>query len=281
MSTQYTSSTQPSSRDLVWYGLKRVEITVLLHIIGAVLAVIASIALFATLPFYGAASPEIAYKGQAPSVAASLAWLIIAVLFIALTSFIFLMPALSYFTMWKPGEFTESSRLMKLGFLIGSIILLVALLVIAIINAINTPDIIKEYNSREALAKGLIWPIILGLIGSIIFFAGWIGSFLFLNKLKELFNAPVFSKLGIAVLIYGVVFVILKASLLVAYYGYDARYELYSGIYTIAGYVTIYALQPILGLALLLGILGVVAWTLIYTEVLSLEKKILSGTLQL
>jgi uncharacterized membrane protein len=99
MSTQYTSSTQPSSRDLVWYGLKRVEITVLLHIIGAVLAVIASIALFATLPFYGAASPKIAYYGLAPSVAASLVWFIITVLFIALTSFIFLMPALSYFTM--------------------------------------------------------------------------------------------------------------------------------------------------------------------------------------
>jgi hypothetical protein len=232
--------------------------------------VIASIALFATLPFYGAASPEIAHTGQAPSVAASLAWFIIAVLFIALTSFIFLMPALSYFTMWKPGEFTETSRLMKLGFLIGSIILLVALLVIAIINAINTPDIIKEYDSREALAEGLIWPIILGLIGSIIFFAGWIGSFLFLNKLKELFNAPLFSKLGIAVLIYGVVFVILKASLLVAYYGY-----------TVAESGIVFALQPVLGLALLVAILGVVAWTLIYTEVLILEKKLLSGTLQL
>jgi hypothetical protein len=232
--------------------------------------VIASIALFATLPFYGAASPKIAYYGLAPSVAASLVWFIIAVLFIALTSFIFLMPALSYFTMWKPGEFTETSRLMKLGFLIGSIILLVALLVIAIINAINTPDIIKEYDSREALAKGLIWPIILGLIGSIIFFAGWIGSFLFLNKLKELFNAPALSKLGIAILVYGIVFVILKASLLVAYYGY-----------TVAEYRVVFALQPVLGLALLMAILGVVAWTLIYTEVLILEKKLLSGTLQL
>jgi MFS family permease len=270
MSTQYTSSTQPSSRDLVWYGLKRLETTVLLQIIGAVLAVIASIALFATLPFYGAASPQIVHLGRAQSVAAGLAWFIIAVLFIAFTSFIYFMPSLSYFTMWKPGEFTESSRLLRLGFLIGSIILLVALLVTAIINAINTPDIIKGYSTREALAKGLIWPIILGLIGSIVFFVGWIGSFLFLNKLKELFNAPALSKLGIVILVYGIVFVILKASLLVAYYGY-----------TVAESWIVFALQPVLGLALLMAILGVVAWTLIYTEVLSLEKKLLSGTLQL
>jgi len=269
MTQQAPSSSQPLTRDTVLAGLKSLGTATFLQAIGAVLVVIAAVALLAVLPFYGPASPAIAVVGMAQSVAAGLSWFIVAVIFITIINYSYLLPSATQLTMWKPAELSESSRLMKIGYLAGSILVLIALFVITIINAINDPDIIEDYKLREDLAKGLIWPIIVGVVGSAFFFVGWIGICVFLHELRELFDTPVLSKLGILVLVYGLVFVILKASLLIAYYGY-----------TVAGSSIIFALQPTLLLALLIAILGTVTWTLIYTETASLRKKILSGTLQ-
>lgn len=269
MSTHQELSTRSSSGELAWRGLRGLGVAALLQVMGATLVLVAAIALYATLPFYGAASPEIAADLGARSVAASLAWFTTAVVLTAFTNFKYLAPSLKHLAEWRPVELAKPAELARLCLLLGSSTLLVALLVVTAINAINTPEIIRGYSARRALAEGLIWPITLGLVGGAVLSAGWTLLFAFLSKLGELLDAPVLSKLGVAVLVYGLVFITLKASLLAAYYGY-----------TVARAGIVFALQPVLGLALLLSVLGVVSWGLLYTEVASLEKKLASATTQ-
>jgi len=234
-----------------------------LHVIGAVLMIITTTAFLTTLPFYTPGMPEIT---------PGLSWFIIVLLFTAITSLIYFIPSLNQLTMWKPAEFAESSRFVKIGYLAGSILLLVAVLVVTIISAINTPEIIKDPSLRRVLSEGLIWPITLGVVASVIFYTGWFGVFALLHKLGDLFNTPVLCKLGIPVLIYGLVFVLIKTSLITTHYAYLSQREIA---------LLHYALIPLLVLPLPIAILGAVTWTLIYAEIASLEKKITSGAIQI
>jgi len=261
--------TQPPPEYMALYGLTKFKQAALMQTIGTVLMTIAILALFSTLPFYGIYTPPSISSKDVDIYIGGLsigpAWYIVALIFIMIAGFTSLFPSLSWFTAWKPTEFHESSRLVKTWYIVGSVLIIIALLIIVVLNAVNTPDIIKELDTRRSIALAQVWPIMIANIGAIFFYIAWIGVARHVLKLSEVFNEPALRKPTVFIPIYGSIYLITTGSLLITYYAEVG------GVHVTALLET---LKVTLGLSILIAIIGLAAWVLIYSQVEALTRKI-------
>lgn len=267
MATMY-SQTQPPPEYMALYGLTRFKQAALMQTIGTVLMTVAILALFSSLPFYGIFTPPNPSKDvdiYIGGLSIGPAWYIITMIFIMIAGFTSLFPSLSWFISWKPTEFHESSRLVKTWYIVGSLLILIALLIIVVLNAVNTPDIIKEFDTRRSIALGQLWPILIAIVGAILFYIAWIGIARYVLKLSEVFNEPALRKPAVFIPIYGSIYLITTGSLLITYY---------AEVWGACGAPLLEILKVTLGLSILIAIIGLAAWILIYSQVEALTRKI-------
>jgi hypothetical protein len=268
MATMYPQ-TQPPPEYMALYGLTKFKQAALMQTIGTVLMTVAILALFSSLPFYGIYTPPSISSNDVGIYVGGLsigpAWYIITMIFIMIAGFTSLFPSLSWFIAWKPTEFHESSRLVKTWYIVGSILIFIALLIIVVLNAVNTPDIIKELDTRRSIALAQVWPIMIANIGAIFFYIAWIGVARHVLKLSEVFNEPALRKPTVFIPIYGSIYLITTGSLLITYYAEVG------GVHVTALLET---LKVTLGLSILIAIIGLAAWVLIYSQVEALTRKI-------
>jgi len=281
MATMYPQ-TQPPPEYMALYGLTKFKQAALMQTIGTVLMTVAILALFSSLPFYGIYTPPSISSRDVDIYIGGLsigpAWYIITMIFIMIAGFTSLFPSLSWFIAWKPTEFHESSRLVKTWYIVGSVLIIIALLIIVVLNAVNTPDIIKELDTRRSIALAQVWPIMIANIGAIFFYIAWIGVARHVLKLSEVFNEPALRKPTVFIPIYGSIYLITTGSLLITYYAQVG------GAWGVAISVPINVplglslllgiLNVILGLSILIAIIGLAAWVLIYSQVEALTRKI-------
>jgi hypothetical protein len=268
MATMYPQ-TQPPPEYMALYGLTKFKQAALMQTIGTILMTVAILALFSTLPFYGIYTPPSIPSGNVGIYIGGLsigpAWYIITMIFIMIAGFTSLFPSLSWFIAWKPTEFHESSRLVKTWYIVGSVLIFIALLIIVVLNAVNNPDIIKELDTRRSIALAQVWPIMIANIGAIFFCIAWIGVARYVLKLSEVFNEPALRKPTVFIPIYGSIYLITTGSLLITYY---------AEVGGVHGTALLETLKVTLGLSLLIAIIGLAAWVLIYSQVEALTRKI-------
>jgi hypothetical protein len=268
MATMYPQ-TQPPPEYMALYGLTKFKQAALMQTTGTVLMTVAILALFSSLPFYGIYTPPSISSRDVDIYIGGLsigpAWYIITMIFIMIAGFTSLFPSLSWFIAWKPTEFHESSRLVKTWYIVGSLLILIALLIIVVLNAVNTPDIIKELDTRRSIALGQLWPILIANVGAILFYIAWIGIARYVLKLSEVFNEPALRKTAIFIPIYGSIYLITTGSLLITYY---------AEVCGACGAALLEILKVTLGLSILIAIIGLAAWILIYSQAEALTRKI-------
>jgi hypothetical protein len=182
-----------------------------------------------------------------------------------ISGFVFLFSSIYWLTAWKPSEFQESSRPIKTLYTIGSILLFVALVVMVVLDTVNTPSLIEGYSIRESLTRAQIWPILITTIGAIIFYIAWIEVMRFTLKISEVFSESELKKLAPFISLYGSIYLMICGALLTTYHsqvggGYGAS--------------LIEILKVTLGLSLLIAIIELIVWLLIYSEIDSLVRKI-------
>lgn len=261
--------TQPPPEYMALYGLTKFKQAALMQTIGTVLMIVTILALFSTLPFYGIYTPPSISSKDVDIYIGGLsigpAWYIVALIFIMIAGFTSLFPSLSWFIAWKSTEFHESSRLVRTWYIVGSVLIFIALLIIVVLNAVNNPDIIKELDTRRSIALAQVWPIMIANIGAIFFYIAWIGVARHVLKLSEVFNEPALRKPTVFIPIYGSIYLITTGSLLITYYAQVG------GVHVTALLET---LKVTLGLSILIAIIGLAAWVLIYSQVEALTRKI-------
>jgi sterol desaturase/sphingolipid hydroxylase (fatty acid hydroxylase superfamily) len=258
------SQIQPPPEYMALYGLTKFKQVALMQIIGTVLMTVTILALFASLPFYGVFTPPGGYVDLGGLLVGPV-WFMITVLFTMISGFVFLFSSIYWLTAWKPPEFQESSRPIKTLYTIGSILLFVALVVMVVLNTVNTPSLIEGYSIRESLAHAQIWPILITTIGAIIFYIAWIEVTRFTLKISEVFSESELKKLAPFISLYGSIYLMICGALLTTYYsqvggGYGAS--------------LIEILKVTLGLSLLIAIIELIVWLLIYSEIDALVRKI-------
>jgi hypothetical protein len=262
------SQTQPPPEYMALYGLTKFKQAALMQIIGTVLMTVTILALFASLPFYGVFTPPEANVDIAIYLGGLLVgpvWFIITILFTMISGFVFLFSSIYWLTAWKPSEFQESSRLIKTLYTIGSILLFIALLIMIVLNTVNTPSLIKGYSIRESLAHAQIWPILIATIGAVIFYIAWIEVTRFALKICEVFSESELKKLAPFISLYGSIYLIICGDLLVTYYS-----QVRGGF----GALLIEILKVTLGLSLLIAVIELIVWLLIHSEIDALVRKI-------
>jgi hypothetical protein len=85
-----------------------------------------------------------------------------------------LLPSAKQFASWRPGEFSTASKLIRIGFVWGVVILIIALAL--------TLTIVLAFVG-----------IALGIIGGILFLIGKVGIIILFFKLRDAFNSTLFS----------------------------------------------------------------------------------------
>jgi len=157
--------------------------------------------------------------------AVGLTWVItmfIAVILAFIAVFTYLVPSAGDLAEWRPDEFSTPSKLMKIGYIGG-----LALVVIAVLSLI-----VAVPAEATLIVLGAIGLVILGGVLALI---GWIGNIIYLFKLNGVFKETLFLVAAILLII----------SIFIA------------------------------------GVLAFIAWILIYVGAGSVEKKIVSGEIQI
>jgi len=94
----------------------------------------------------------------------------------------YLLPSAKQFASWRPGEFSTASKLIRIGFVWGVVILIIALAL--------TLTIVLAFVG-----------IALGIIGGILFLIGKVGIIILFFKLRDAFNSTLFLVVAILAII--------------------------------------------------------------------------------
>lgn len=159
-------------RDTVLEGLGKLRTASLLQIITSILLVISLIIIILSpLPTIGAfaRAPGSASALTVGLVTAGGVLMFIAIILLLVAVFAFLLPSVSRFALWRPADFSAASTLMKVGYIGGAVLLIIAI-------------------PLTFVGVG----VVLLVIGSLIMFIGLIGNALYFAKLRDLFNTSAF-----------------------------------------------------------------------------------------
>ncbi|MEM2698660.1 MAG: DUF973 family protein, partial [Ignisphaera sp.] len=92
------------------------------------------------------------------------------------------------FATWRPTEFSTASKLLRIGYIWGVAVLILALLVI----------IAGAVSLNLGIAFG---GLAIAVIGGILFLIGYIGNIIYFFKLKDVFNSTIFLVAAILLII--------------------------------------------------------------------------------
>jgi hypothetical protein len=160
-----SSSAQPAT-SIVLEGLRKLRTAALLQIIAVVIATAASFSALGAL-----------LTGNALAIlaagASTIALALIAIVLLLVAVYAFLLPSAKSFASWRPAEFSTPSKLLRIGFLWGLVVVLIALLLALTVILVLV-----------ALA--------LAVVGVILVIIGWVGLIIYFFKLRDAFNSTLF-----------------------------------------------------------------------------------------
>jgi len=106
--------------------------------------------------------------------AVSLALMFVALFLMALAVFRYLLGSASRFAEWRPEEFSTPRRLLEIGYLYGTLVMLIGVPLLFV-------------------AIGALFI----LVGLVLFFIGWIGQVIYFFRLRSTFDSAMFLAAGI------------------------------------------------------------------------------------
>jgi uncharacterized membrane protein len=264
-SPQAVQESQPFAN--VVEGLGKLKVAAALQVFIAMLIAISALLLLALLPFSTIRTSE---------AVAGLACFATTVVFTIVTAFAYLLPSAKCLAMWKPRDFLAPLILMRAGYTGGSLIMLVALLALIQLVRVSAPSRWAVAGVEIEFETILYAYLILLVIGGVLLFMGYTGSFIHLHKLSEAFNSPQLSKTGVFVAVFGVAFTLLSAALLIIDNGIRAAAANPYNYYHAIGVAANVATAPLI-IAILTSILGIAVWMQVLSEVSSIEKRVEAG----
>lgn len=182
METSPPSQPQPPSyKEVVLAALSKLKTASMLLIIATLIASIASLSLLSIVFTFNIAAIVAAGLGTLAAALVGLILIIVAV-------YAFLLPSAKQFTRWRPTEFSTPSKLLRIGYIWGVAILVIALLIMIIGAA--TMNLLIVFSG-----------IGIAIIGGILFLIGYIGNIVYFFKLKDAFNSTIFLVAAILLII--------------------------------------------------------------------------------
>jgi hypothetical protein len=186
---------QPAG-DTVLSGLRKLKMASLLQIVATVLVGVPALILMGSLFSFNIRA----------IIAAGLLWfvlLFVGMILAIIGIYAFLLPSAKQFALQNPEKFSTPSKLMKIGYLGGAILMLLGLLIIiagiASITMARSPE--AALGSLAAMGTAILGGLALAGIGGILFIIGLIGVIIYFLGLKDMFNSTLFLVAAILLII--------------------------------------------------------------------------------
>ncbi len=171
MSSPEVASTS-KQRENVLTALGKLRMASLLLIIATLIIAISSLSLSITMFTFNILNILVTAIGLLIAILISLILIIVAV-------YAFLLPSAKRFAEWKSTEFSTASKLLRIGYIWGITILILALLIIIA--------------GGVSMNIGVVFGgIAIAVIGGILFLIGYIGNIIYFFKLRDAFNSTIF-----------------------------------------------------------------------------------------
>ncbi|MEM4814159.1 MAG: DUF973 family protein [Ignisphaera sp.] len=168
-------------REEVLSALSKLRIASLLLVIATLITVASSLSLLTTLFTFNIVAMLTMGAGVLVAILIGLVLIVVGV-------YVFLLPSAKQFATWRPTEFSTASKLLRIGYIWGVAILILALLVI----------IAGAVSLNLGIAFG---GLAIAVIGGIFFLIGYIGNIIYFFKLKDVFNSTIFLVAAILLII--------------------------------------------------------------------------------
>ncbi|MEM1693755.1 MAG: DUF973 family protein [Ignisphaera sp.] len=168
-------------REEVLSALSKLRIASLLLVIATLITVASSLSLLTTLFTFNIVAMLTMGAGVLVAILIGLVLIVVGV-------YVFLLPSAKQFATWRPTEFSTASKLLRIGYIWGVAILILALLVI----------IAGAVSLNLGIAFG---GLAIAVIGGILFLIGYIGNIIYFFKLKDVFNSTIFLVAAILLII--------------------------------------------------------------------------------
>lgn len=168
-------------KEEVLSALSKLRMASLLLVIATLITVASSLSLLTTLFTFNIVAMLAMGAGVLVAILIGLVLIVVGV-------YVFLLPSAKQFATWRPTEFSTASKLLRIGYIWGVAILILALLVI-IAGAVS-------------LNLGIVFGgLAIAVIGGILFLIGYIGNIIYFFKLKDVFNSTIFLVAAILLII--------------------------------------------------------------------------------
>lgn len=171
----------PKQREEVLAALGKLRTASLLLVIATLITAASSLSLLTTLFTFNIVAMLAMGAGVLAAILVGLILIIVGV-------YAFLLPSAKQFATWRPAEFSTASKLLRIGYIWGIAILILALLVI----------IAGAVSLNLGIAFG---GLAIAIIGGILFLIGYIGNIVYFFKLKDVFNSSIFLVAAILLII--------------------------------------------------------------------------------
>lgn len=168
-------------REEVLSALSKLRIASLLLVIATLITVASSLSLLTTLFTFNIVAMLTMGAGVLVAILIGLVLIVVGV-------YVFLLPSAKQFATWRPTEFSTASKLLRIGYIWGVAILILALLAI----------IAGAVSLNPGIAFG---GLAIAVIGGILFLIGYIGNIIYFFKLKDVFNSTIFLVAAILLII--------------------------------------------------------------------------------
>ncbi len=168
-------------REEVLSALSKLRIASLLLVIATLITVASSLSLLTTLFTFNIVAMLTMGAGVLVAILIGLVLIVVGV-------YVFLLPSAKQFATWRPTEFSTASKLLRIGYIWGVAVLILALLVI----------IAGAVSLNLGIAFG---GLAIAVIGGILFLIGYIGNIIYFFKLKDVFNSTIFLVAAILLII--------------------------------------------------------------------------------
>ncbi|MEM2528251.1 MAG: DUF973 family protein [Ignisphaera sp.] len=168
-------------REEVLSALSKLRMASLLLVIATLITVASSLSLLTTLFTFNIVAMLTMGAGVLVAILIGLVLIVVGV-------YVFLLPSAKQFATWRPTEFSTASKLLRIGYIWGVAILILALLAI----------IAGAVSLNLGIAFG---GLAIAVIGGILFLIGYIGNIIYFFKLKDVFNSTIFLVAAILLII--------------------------------------------------------------------------------
>lgn len=179
MSEATTTMPAPSQREEVLTALRNLKMASLLQVIATIITGV-------SLAYILAAAANIAL--MLVTGIGVLAGALIGLVITIVAVYAFLLPSAKQFARWRPAEFSTASNLMRVGYIWGAIILIIAIAII--IAGVVSINIIAALGGLG-----------IAVIGGILFLVGYVGNIVYFIKLKDVFNSAMFLAAAIILIV--------------------------------------------------------------------------------